>query len=211
MVHDRAARYQQALQAGELTNIGETVHAIGNALADCRHAGLDPEADPAVILLARRLGQLCEPRHSTGLLRRLCASAVIDARARPPVSAARVHGAKLDREAIDRFHLAARKALFRVAQALDLRHDDYTIVTDEKTGMYGTTVLHGDQVYITAGYGFLGADIEVSYRRVHGRHDSCGGHRYAATMPELLAPLAFAAQVRRDLALTRRAALPCAA
>ena len=44
MVHDRAARYQQALQAGELANIGETVHAIGNALADCRHAGVDPEA-----------------------------------------------------------------------------------------------------------------------------------------------------------------------
>lgn len=62
-------------------------------------------------------------------------------------------------------------------------------------------------MYITAGYGFLGADIEVSYRRVHGRHDSCGGHRYAASMPELLAPLAFAGQVRRDLVLTRPAAL----
>ncbi len=203
MVHDRATRHQQALQAGELTNIGETVHAIGHALADCRHAGVDPEADPAVILLARRLGQLCEPRHSTGLLRRMCASAVVDARAKPPVPAVRTHGAKLDREAIDRFHLDARKALFRVAQALDLRHDDYSIVTDERTGMYGTTVLHGDEVYVTAGYGFLGADIEVSYRRVRGRHDNCGGHRYAASMPELSAPLAFAAQVRRDLALTR--------
>lgn len=203
MVHDRAARYQQALQAGELTNIGETVHAIGTALADCRHAGVDPEADPAVILLARRLGQLCEPRHSTGLLRRLCASAMVDARARPPVSAARTHEAKLNREAIDRFHIGARKALFRVAQALDLRHDDYSIVTDEKTGMYGTTVLHADQVYIAAGYGFLGTGIEVSYRRVRGRHDSCGGQRYIASMSELLAPLAFAAQIRRDLALTR--------
>jgi len=211
MVHDPAARHHQALQAGELTRIGETVHAIGLALADCRHAGIDPEADPAVILLARRLGQLCEPRHSNGLLQRMCASAMADARARPSVPAARTHEAKLDREAIDRFHLAARKALFRVAQALDLRHDDYSIVTDEKTGMYGTTVLHGDQVYITAGYGFLGAGIEVSYRRVHGRHDSCGGHRYTALMPELLAPLAFAAQVRRDLALTRPAALMRAA
>lgn len=207
MVYDPAARHHQALQAGELTRIGETVHAIGLALADCRHAGIDPEADPAVILLARRLGQLCELRHSNGLLQRMCASAMADARARPSVPAARTHEAKLDREAIDRFHLAARKALFRVAQALDLRHDDYSIVTDEKTGMYGTTVLHGDQVYITAGYGFLGAETEVSYRSVHGRHDSCGGHRYAASMPELLAPLAFAAQVRRDLALTRPATL----
>lgn len=203
MVHDPAARHHQALQASDLQSIGEAVHAIGLALADCRQAGGDIENDPAVILLARRLGHLCEPRHSTGLLRRLCASAVADARAKPPVPAARTHVAKLDREAIDRFHLTARKALFRVAQALDLRHDDYSIATDEKTGMYGTSVLHGDEVYVTAGYGFLGADIEVSYRRVHGRHDSCGGHRYAATMPELLAPLAFAAQVRRDLALTR--------
>ncbi len=191
MVHDPAARHHQALQAGELTRIGETVHAIGLALADCRHTGIDPEADPAVILLARRLGQLCEPRHLNGLLQRMCASAMADARA------------KLDHEAIGCFHLDARKALFRVAQALDLHHDDHTIATDDKTGMYGTTVLHGDEVYVTVGYGFLGAGIEVSYRRVRGRHDTCGGQRYASTMSDVMAPLAFAAQVRRELGLAR--------
>lgn len=207
MVHDPAARHHQALQAGELTRIGETVHAIGMALADCRHAGIDPEADPAVILLARRLGQLCEPRHSNGLLQRMCASAMADARAKLPLASAQPRSAKLDHEAIGRFHLHARKALFRVAQALDLHHDDYSIVTDDKTGMYGTTVLHGDEVYVSVGYGFLGANIEVSYRRVRGRHDTCGGQRYASTMPDVMAPLAFAAQVRRDLGLARPVAL----
>lgn len=203
MVHDPAARHHQALQASDLKSIGEAVHAIGLALADCRQAGGDIENDPAVILLARRLGHLCEPRHSTGLLRRLCASAVLDARAKPPLPSPQARGAKLDREAIGRFHLGARKALFRAAQALDLHHDDYSIVTDEKTGIYGTTVLHSDEVYISVGYGFLGDDIQVSYRRVRGRHDTCGGHRYAATMADLKAPLAFAAQVRRDLGLAR--------
>ncbi len=74
MVYDpRRSPPPRPFRQGELTRIGETVHAIGLALADCRHAGIDPEADPAVILLARRLGQLCELRHSNGLLQRMCA------------------------------------------------------------------------------------------------------------------------------------------
>lgn len=205
MVHNPAARHHQALQAGGLMRIGETVHVIGLASADCRHAGVDPEDDPAVIQLARRVGQLCERRHSTGLLHRMCASAMVDTRSGSPLPTAQSRSAKLDHEAIGRFHLDARKALFRVAQALDLHHDDYTIATDEKTGMYGTTVLHCDEVYVSVGYGFLGAGIEVSYGRVRGRHDTCGGQRYASTMPDVMAQLAFAAQIRRDLGLARPA------
>src|SRR3546814_11741180 len=39
--------------------IGTTLHAIHAAITDCRNAGLDPESDPAIILLARHLGTVC--------------------------------------------------------------------------------------------------------------------------------------------------------
>jgi hypothetical protein len=52
MIYDVPFRHQQALDPSALTTVVATLHAIGKAVDDCRNAGVDPNSDPAVVLLA---------------------------------------------------------------------------------------------------------------------------------------------------------------
>ncbi|MDJ0276296.1 hypothetical protein QLH51_05725 [Sphingomonas sp. 2R-10] len=70
---DTLYRHQQALDSSALTIIIASVHAVAAAIDDCRQADRDPDADAAVILLARHLGRIAEAIPAAdGELRQRC-------------------------------------------------------------------------------------------------------------------------------------------
>lgn len=70
MNFDTVHRHQQALDPSALTTIRTTLHAIEQGISDCRNAGVDPDTDPAVVLLARHLAVVSsnpgEPANAAG-------------------------------------------------------------------------------------------------------------------------------------------------
>jgi hypothetical protein len=72
MSYDVAFRYQQALDPSALSTILTALHGLTAAVTDCRNAGLDPECDPAVILLGRHLAGVCIARGEGAALRQAC-------------------------------------------------------------------------------------------------------------------------------------------
>lgn len=74
---DTLYRYQQALDPSALTVITGAAHAVSAAIADCYAAGKEPNADAAVILLARHLGTIAAALPSgDAVLRRRCAEEI---------------------------------------------------------------------------------------------------------------------------------------
>lgn len=74
---DTLYRHQQALDPSALTIIAGAAHAVSAAIADCHAAGLNPDIDAAVILLARHLGRIAAvvPLGDEAL-RRCCVDAI---------------------------------------------------------------------------------------------------------------------------------------
>lgn len=62
--YDLAFRFERALQPDGLRILQTCTAALTDAIADARHAGHDPDRDPAVVLLGRHLGRIaagCDP------------------------------------------------------------------------------------------------------------------------------------------------------
>ncbi|EJU09316.1 hypothetical protein LH128_15771, partial [Sphingomonas sp. LH128] len=53
MTYDVPFRHMQAIDPSSLTTVTATLHALNRAMEDCRIAGVDPDHDPAIALLAR--------------------------------------------------------------------------------------------------------------------------------------------------------------
>ena len=61
MNYDLDFRYRRALQPEGLSTVMTAIKAVEDAIQDARNAGLDPERDPAVTLLARHVGRIASP------------------------------------------------------------------------------------------------------------------------------------------------------
>src|SRR3546814_10296525 len=120
MNYDLAFRYSQALDPSALITIGTALHAIHAAITDCRNAGIDLERDPAVILLARHLGTVCETRAPDADLRRDCIARIAELRNRPVLKTLAYRGVAHDEPAKRLFHSEGRAAMRRLADALAL-------------------------------------------------------------------------------------------
>src|SRR3546814_9870845 len=78
---------------------------------DCRNAGIDLERDPAVILLARHLGTVCETRAPDADLRRDCIARIAELRNRPVLKTLAYRGVAHDEPAKRLFHSEGRAAM----------------------------------------------------------------------------------------------------
>lgn len=77
MPTDTIYRHQQALDPSALTIIAGAAHAVSAAIADCHAVGRNPDADAAVILLARQLGRIADAVPSSDeALRRRCVETI---------------------------------------------------------------------------------------------------------------------------------------
>lgn len=202
MHYDVAMRHQQALDPSALTTIAATLHAISAAITDCRNAGKDSEADPAVILLARHLSSVCEQAADDMALRRTCMDQVAEIRRHPVLRNLAYRGVSFDEAAKRVFHIEARSAMRRLAEALELRDGSYDVRSNKGgPAVSGEITLHGEEVWVRLSLGVFGPGNEVAFRQVRGRDDHCGDRNRWASVNELLAPDRFAARLRRELRL----------
>lgn len=202
MTYDVAFRYGQALDPSALSTIGTTLHAIHAAITDCRNAGIEVETDPAVILLARHLMQVCSDRPADAELRRECMARIADLRNRPMLKTLALRGVAYDEPAKRLFHSEGRAALRRLAEALGLEEGSFDIRSNKAgPAVSGEITLHADMLWVQFSLGPFGPDREVCFRKVQGRQDHIGERNHWASIRELVEPDRFAERIRRDLKL----------
>ncbi len=206
MTYDVHFRYAQALDPSGLDSIGACLHAIRAAARDCRNAGAPFETDPAVVLLARHLGEVAAAAMpDRAALRGLCADALAELARKPVLATLALRGVSHDEDAKRLFHAEARKALRRLAEALQLDARDCDIrVCAGGPAVSGEVILHSDQLYVQVSLGGYGPG-EILFRRVTGRNDYCGGRNHWAGIRELLDPDRLAERLTHELGLEPRA------
>lgn len=203
MSYDVAFRHQQALDPSALITISTALHAIGAAIKDCRNAGKDIETDPAVILLARHLSDVCSDRPSSLELRRVCMDAIAEIRRHPVLKTLCYRGVSYDEAAKRQFHSEGSVAMRRLADALGLAEGSFEIRSNKGgIAVSGEITLHGEEVWVQLSLGLMGPNREVMYRRVRGRSDHVGDRNHYASIRDLLGPDRFAEQLRRHLHLS---------
>lgn len=200
MTYDIHFRYTQALDPSSLDSLAACLHALQAAATDCRNAGMPFETDPAVVLLARHLGDVAAAKMpDRAALRGLCAQALADLARKPVLVTLALRGVGYDEGAKRLFHAEARRALQRLAEALQLAPADYDIrVCAGGPAISGEVILHTDQLYVQVALSNFGAG-EILFRRVRGRQDYCGERNHWAGMAELLDADHFAARLSREL------------
>ncbi len=202
MTYDVHFRYAQALDPSGLDSLAACLHAIQAAATDCRNAGAPFETDPAVILLARHLGEIATAKMpDRAALRGLCAEALADLARKPVLATLALRGVGYDEPAKRLFHTEARKALRRLADALRLDPRDYDLrVCAGGPAVSGEVILHTDQLYVQVGLSGYGSG-EILFRQVEGRRDYCGARNHWASIRELLDAERFAARLTHELGL----------
>lgn len=203
MTFDVAFRHQQALDPSALTTVGTTIHAISKAVEDCKNAGVDPEHDPAVILLSRHLHAVCGDRPGETMLQSACMHR-IQALERSPVLVTLAHrGVSYDAPAKETFHREGQKAMRRLAKALGFETVDYDLRSNKGgIAVSGEITLHGAHVYVQLSLGLCGMDREVLFRSCRGRHDFTGHRNHFASVTELMDAEKFAQRIAHELQLT---------
>lgn len=202
MSYDVAFRHSQALDPSGCITIAATLHILEAAITDCRNAGKDIETDPAVILIARHFSRVCTDRPSEAELRRACMAQIADIRARPTLHILCERGVAYDAPAKRAFHAEGRRALLRLADALELAPGSYTVRSNQAgPAVSGDITLHADEIWAQLSVSLTGPDHEVCFRRVHGRDDHIGERNHWASVRELLDPARLADRIRRDLKL----------
>ena len=95
------------------------------------------------------------------------------------------------------FHLAARRQLRRLAEALGLPLGAYNIRSNAGgMAVSGEIILHGDRVYVHVSQPATGHDTGVMFRTCDGRKDYCGGPNNFASLDLLNRPDELASRIR---------------
>ncbi|WP_375383184.1 hypothetical protein [uncultured Sphingomonas sp.] len=206
MNFDTAHRHQQALDPSALTTIRTTMHAIEQGIIDCRNAGVDPDTDPAVVLLARHLAVVSSNRANDTVLQAVCRRRLAEIKRFPALLVLAIHGVAYEAAAKDRFHTDGRKALRLLAQALGLAPDTYSVSSwMGDASQSGAVTLVSDTISVTLRVGGLHKGCGLAYRAIRGGVEQ--PPRFA-TIHALLDPQRFADRLRRDLVPGRTDVLP---
>jgi len=200
MIYDVPFRHQQALDPSSLTTIAATLHALTRGIEDCRNAGVDPEYDPGIALLAQHFATVTANAAPEAALRSACSRRIEELDRFPALLALSLRGVAHDRAAKERFHIDARKAMRSLAKALRIAEADYKV-----TSHPGDPAIAGDIVLSTAHFevslsiGPLHEGYEVRY---HARHGPAARERLRfASIREFMKTQRFATRLRRDLRL----------
>ena len=197
MIYDVPFRHQQALDPSGLTTVIATLHAIEKAVEDCRNASVDPNSDPAVVLLARHMAVVSTNRAPRAVLRHACTRRLKELTRFPTLLALAIRGVEYDAVAKERFHLDATVAMKALAEALGLTAGTFEVVSIQGgRDQSGQVLLAAERIAVTVAIGRRHEGREVSYRAVGEGSDA--PNRYAP-MSELLRPDRLAARLQRDL------------
>ena len=213
MTYDLDFRYRRALHPEGLSILQTAVLAVEDAIRDARNAGIDPECDPAVRLLARHLGRLASPgpaddasaesdRTADAALRAQCLERIAELKARPAIVALVRRGVGYDPEAKRAFRHEGSRALRQIAFEIGLSHDCYAVQCyPDKTGPVADVTLGSEQLHVRVTADAFRTAREITYRRPRSRHDEFGGPVRYADIGRLADIPRFARQIERDLGM----------
>ena len=131
--YDLAFRFERALQPDALRVVTTCARAVNEAMDDARLAGLDPETDPAVLLLARHMGRIAaggdpEARHlEDAVLRASCTERIQRLRSADVLVPLVRRGVGYDPHLIRVYKDAARTRLRALAHELGFYGDTYDL------------------------------------------------------------------------------------
>lgn len=200
MTYDVPFRHMQAIDPSSLTTITATLHAINRAMEDCRIAGVDPDHDPAIALLARHFATVTANRADDDSLRFACSRRIAELERFPALLTLAVRGVAHDRVAKERFHADGRKAMKALALEIGLAPGSYTISsTPSDPAIAGYVALSSDDISIMLSVGPLHEGNEVQYFAKRG--PAAGQKLRFAPMRDFVRRARFAARIRRDLRL----------
>lgn len=197
MHYDVVYRFNEALDRRALTSVETTLRALTAAVKDCEAAGRSIESDPAILLLAHRLGDVAgQQAPDRVILEQACRRAWARTVEHPALLALR--GQKLGHllQAKTSFHFQARRALLALADALGL-DPDMTRIGSRMGGAgdSGDSFLDHPDLFVTVAPWSLAADREIGFYRRRNRADA-GFSMHHAPLPALLTPPALAAEIR---------------
>lgn len=207
MTYDLDFRYRRALQPEGLSTVTTAIKAVEDAIQDARNAGLDPEQDPAVTLLARHVGRIASPGTANEAeidqpLRVACLERIADLRSRPAIVALVRRGVDFDPEAKRAFRREASRSLRQIASEIGIASDDYRVHHDsDHFGAAGDVTLASGNVHIRITATRLKAGREISYRTSRNSHDELGGPLHHADIGRLADIPRFGRQITADLKL----------
>ncbi|MEG3168094.1 hypothetical protein U1737_07815 [Sphingomonas sp. LB3N6] len=208
MIYDVPFRHQQALDPSALTTVVATLHAMGKAVDDCRNAGVDPNSDPAVVLLARHMATVSTNRAPRDVLRHACRRRLEDLKRFPTLLALAIRGVEYDAGAKERFHIEATEAMNALTVCIGLAPGTFEIVSLQgERDQSGHVLLAAGEFAVTVRIGARHEGREVAYRAVC---DSTSPPNHYAPMADLLKPDRFADRLRRDLSIEVRPVAPVA-
>lgn len=198
MFYDVPYRHQQAVDPAALSTIAITLQAMTKALDDCRNAGIDPNTDPAMVLLARHMATVSTNRAPRSVLRHACDKRLQSLKRYPALLALSIRGVEYDQAAKERFHEDATAAMQDLALALALAEGSYIIAsTQGEVSESGYVLLAAAEVAVMVRVGRRFEGREVSYRAVAGVDQT----NRNASMADLLRPARFAERLTRELCL----------
>lgn len=199
MFYDVPYRHQQAVDPAALTTIAITLQAMTKALDDCRNAGVDPNTDPAMVLLARHMATVSTNRAPRSVLRHACDKRRHSLKRYPALLALSIRGVEYDQAAKERFHEDATAAMQDLALALTLGEGSYTITsTRGDVSESGYVLLAAAEVAVIVRVGRRFEGREVSYRAIVAGAEQTNRN---ASMADLLKPARFADRLMRELRL----------
>ncbi|MBF7015432.1 hypothetical protein [Novosphingobium sp. HR1a] len=200
MTYDVPFRHMQAIAPSSLTTITATLHALNRAMEDCRMAGVDPDHDPAIALLARHFATVTADRGDDDILRFACSRPVTELERFPALLTLAVRGIAHDRVAKERFPADGRKAMKALALEIGLSPDSFTISsTPSDPAIAGYVALSSDDISIMLSVGPPHEGNEVQYFAKRG--PASGQKLRFAPMRDFVRRTRFAARIRRDLRL----------
>ena len=209
MNYDLDFRYRRALQPDGLRTIQHATTAVADAITDARNAGVNPDTDPAIVLLARHLGRLAQGLNPETLhdedafLRRQCLNRIAELKSKPALIAIARRGVAYDPESKAAFHSEAKRALRALANHLGLAPADYDLRSNKAgPAVSGEVMLHTDTFYLRLSLARFSAGREAMFRRCDGRQDYSGHRNNFCDIAVILDPPKFEQIVRRETGIT---------
>lgn len=198
MSYDVPFRHHQALDPSALTSLTAALHAINRGIEDCRVAGVGPDSDPAIVLLARHIGRLAGAMGDETALRGSCSRRIAELDRFPALLALAMRGVSFDKAAKERFHRDGRLAMRRLAIALDLPEGRYDVTSHYgDVAISGSVVLTSPEIEVSLAVGPLHEGNEVSYFARRG--PAAREPLRFARISDFIKAERFAARLKRDL------------
>lgn len=209
MNYDLDFRYRRALQPDGLRTIQHATTAVADAITDARNAGVNPDNDPAIVLLARHLGRLAQGLDPETLhdedtfLRRQCLNRIAELKAKPALLAIARRGVDYDPQSKTAFHNEAKRALRALANHLGLAPDSYNLRSNKAgPAVSGEVTLHTETLYVQVSLARFSAGREVMFRRCESRQDYTGHRNNYCDIAVILDPPKFEQLLRRETGVT---------